>query len=161
MIQSLNLHNSVKNITLHICFRERDTNDNNFSWYFEFWKIYVTNLLNKKDYFNLTNLNILIDCTTLIFDWNGRSTADWIFGILKNNVKVLQYQFVELNIGLRISKEFFRSDVIECQSCYVFEWDSTVNEKFLDECKQFIRNQSAPDRKLNVKKFRKLINQWV
>ena len=161
MIQSLNFHNSVKNMTLHICFRERGIKEGNFRYYFGWLKIAITNLLNKKHYSNLTNLNILIECITLIFDSNGGDTADWIAGILKRNANVLGHQFAQLNIGLRVKQESLDSDHVVCKACYVFEWNSTVNDKFLAEYKQFVNNQSPTDRKSNVKKFRQLRDQWV
>ena len=158
------LRTTGKNFTLHICFRQKHMNDTSLRWFSSKWTKFVTNLLQKKHHFNLTNFNILIDCTTLIRNYwmrNCRQAADWISDILKNNVNVLQHQFAQLNVGLCITQECICSGTLECKTCKVFQWNSSVDEKFLRGYTQFISNQSATDRESNVLKFRKLINQWV
>ena len=88
MIQALNLHQNLVNLTLHIDMAL--TNENNIAR----WIKAIETILCKQYYHHLKNVNILIE----ILDRN----VDCAFQMLQKNVLILKHQFNQLNIGLKI-----------------------------------------------------------
>ena len=86
------MHNSVKNMTVDATFHDLRCR--------AAWKKILSNLLTKKNYFNLIYINILLDIQQrdLVV---LKSSLHWIFGILRENKTVLKYQFTRLRIGLK------------------------------------------------------------
>ena len=109
VIESLNLHNSLKNLTL-----ELEIAANTKKWF-----VALRDILRKEYYYNLENVNILIE---------DISETQFItfFKILKENKHILQYQFKQLNIGFRIAtRHLHHYDVLM--------WNHKMNDKFLNK----------------------------
>ena len=108
----------------------------------------LSNLLLKKHYFNLDNLNILLQFGN--YDGMDIASLDWGFKILRKHCKSLKDQFKSLNIGWKII--YNRGQV---SRCYVLRWNSTINRKWLDEyqtkCKQ--NDQSTNECNENMQKY--------
>ena len=137
LIESLHLHNDVKNLTIWWKYGYEE-------W--EWQKKQILDLLLKKHYFNLQNINILLNI------WDAK-TIDLFFELLKQYWKILKYQFKKLNIGLK--GRFNKYQIIE--------WNCNINDKKLDqERKKWDQLDSSP---LQCQKYRKkyleLQNQWV
>ena len=77
----------------------------------------IAKLLRKEIYYNLQNVNILIESTSLL---------DGVFDMLKKNCKKLHHQFKQLNIGMQCT--------IGCTN--VLEWHQKIDEKFIDNQKE-------------------------
>ena len=148
LIESLNFHNSVKNLTIQMTF------DDTKHWQRWCKENVISNLLTKKHYFNLVNFNILLEFLFCTHDPKDIDT-DWIFHVLKQNLQILKHQFHHLNIGLLSSK-------IKAQQCDVIEWNPDIDDKLL-EAKQKEWNkwsQSSSQFETNVEKYLELKNQW-
>ena len=145
LIESLNLHNSVKNLTL--CIELTIVDDHK-----KRWERYVSNLLTKKYYFNLENVNILLYTSKI-------KAIDRIFDILKKYQNILKHQFKQLNIGIQRQKEIDLS----CKRVDIIKWNSNIDDKFLDnyrvKCYQY--DQSKLQCKTNADQYQQLIQQWV
>ena len=130
LIESLNFHNSVKNLTIR--------------------KI-LSNLLSKKDYYNLINLNILLS-------FNSKEFVPLIFKLLKQQAKILKHQFGQLNIGLKYGSVWYSQQHID-----ILQWDDKFDPKLLDaKQKEWNKlNQSQSEFELNLEKYNKLKNQLL
>ena len=155
----LNLHNSVKNLTMDLWFFRNDNN----AWK-EGVKI-ISDLLTKMQLFNLANVNIL-----LTFGDDSKPFIDLIFDTLKQNFKLLKHQFGQLNIGLKHAQEYDDEEEEEegehwgaIQHCDIIEWNANIDETFLDEKRKELdeKNQSKTVQDMNVAKFLELKQQWV
>ena len=154
VIEILNFQNSVKNMTIGIVLDHMDNiHDIN-----DHWKPLLINVLKKKYYFNLTNVNILLYC-----EYHGnklrakKNFVDWIFGILKENKNVLKYQFKQLRIGLQYMR-FYN----------VIEWNTNNGlnndiDKFLidNQAKWNQSHQSKFEHQSNYQKFQQIEDQWL
>ena len=148
LIESLNFHNSVKNLTLNCTLDQTDDCDN--------WTKIISNLLAKKDYFNLDNLNILLQFSSLHLN---EELVNWIFEILKRNQQLLKHQFNQLNIGFRI--EWISHDTF-----YVLRWNPKIDEKFLNhlqqQCNQSYKQASTKGEAKSFKeKYYSAMEQWA
>ena len=133
LIESWNLHNSLKNLTITISllnnrqnFTRRDDEKIEDAW--KQWLLAIKNILTKEYYFNLENVNILI------YDIYGNncSRAIGIFQILKENKSVLKHQFKQLNVAFHMG---------DC--CYIIKWTHGMNDILLDQIKSDIRQYVA------------------
>ena len=164
LIESWNLHNSLKNLTLTITLNRnfRSWNlDNQSKQAWQQCLLAIKNILTKKYYFNLENVNILI------YGIHGLNCnqAMKIFQILKNNKIVLKHQFKQLNVGFRVAWARDR--------CYILKWTPNMNDKLLDQKKcdilQYIawdgRNTATQPKRMPSKEMFKeycsLEEQWV
>ena len=157
LIESLNFHNSVKNLTLNMTISRMDDCHK--------WNRVLLNLLTKKYYFNLTNLNILV-CFDVSIVGTFLNVVDWIFDILKENCQSIKYQFKQLNIAFKSSVW----NLINIERYDIIEWNDKIDKQFLDEflrkCKKFsqrCRSQSILRKQhgKNVQKYNELMNQWL
>ena len=154
MIESLNLHNSLKNLTMHMCFNvEYQRLKQGFSRC-------ITNILTKKYFFNLVNVNILFDFRGgMINESTVNEFVDWIFDIFKKNEKILIHQFGQLNIGYRVY------DKSECEllQSNVMKWNSNMNDKILMDyqTKWKTFNLSTVELETNDRQFAELKQQWT
>ena len=150
----LNFHNSVKNLTLKcVLYQNRDC---------DIWIKIISNLLTKEYYFNLNNLNILLQ---LIFDGSSlnKQLINCIFTLLKENLQLLKHQFNQLNIAFNIIRLF--SD----KRFYVLKWNSKIDEKFLNDfqqqcnegCKQTLAKGEATEDNMCKEKYNAVLQQWV
>ena len=142
IIESINLQNSLKNLTIHVSIQ------NNELVYKE-----IENVFNKEYFHKLENVNILFDIICTQYD----TIIPDIFSFLKENRTTLEYQFKQLNIGL--SGDFCDSDI----TYHTFEWNTSINDQFLDKqcniCCQ--TEQMASDKLAHNQKFNQWKNQWV
>ena len=153
MIESLNFHNSVKNMTLNIIICDMNACHK--------WTRVLLNLLTKKYYFNLENLNILF-CFHVSIGKIFLNVMDWIFDMLKENCENIKYQFKQLNIA-------FKSilwNLINIERYDVIEWNDKIDKHLLNEyqirCKKFCQtSQPRKQQGENVKKYEELKNQWL
>ena len=121
LIESLNFHNSVKNLTVNCAFYQDDDCKS--------WTKVISNLLTKKHYFNLDNVNILLQFAGM---YAKEGMVNWIFEILKANMKILKNQFKQLNIGIHIVDTFRE----EFERYCVLKWHCTIDDKFLIDYQQ-------------------------
>ena len=149
-IESLNLHQSVTKLTLHVEFRYIQSQPEQRKR----WEQIICNLLLKKNYFHLQNVNILLKFVSYKHVTNT-SLIDWIFGILKSNHKVLKHQFKQLNIGI-IRKD----DPYVAQQCYMLQWNPKVDDKWLDAYQATCDCNALEDNEKNTQKYSELKNQW-
>ena len=119
VIESLNFHNSVKNLILNFTLCQKANCDH--------WTKIISNLLTKKYYFNLNNLNILLRISSARFN---TELINWIFEILKQNQQLLKHQFNQLNIGFRIADPFLD------ETFYVLKWNPKIDDKVLNHLQQ-------------------------
>ena len=162
VIEILNLHHSVRNMTVGVTLYSNDFP------YPGSWKKILSNLLTKKYYFNLLNINILLRMYIRVNEYSlsGLQTlVDWMFGILRENKNVLKYQFKQLRIGIQ-SSGFFHNPLIE--RCYVIEFnqDAKTNDidKVLDDYKakcDVSLKQSISDYLSSYKEYQEMKHQWV
>ena len=141
--QGLNLCNSLKNLTFYF----------DILPLFVFANIYkksIENILEKKYYYNLENVNILVDFQ--VCDQYDKE-VDYILGIFKKHIKLLKYQFKQLNVAFYNIKE----------ACYVWEWNSNIDHKFLDQVKHkfCFEQQDVVECNKHKEKMMQLSNQWV
>ena len=156
VIEILNLHNSVKNITVGIIFYDLAHQGD--------CKTILSNLLMKKYYFNLVNVNIVL-CVYQDSLSSVKTVIDWMFGILMENKNVLKYQFKQLRIGIQ-SQGFNRNPSLE--RCYVFELnkDDKINDidKFSNDykakCDESLE-QSKLEYQSSCKKYQEMKHQWL
>ena len=154
LIESLNLHNSVKNLTIDFCLEYKVYRDK-----VERWEKCISNVLTKKYYFNLENVNILFYSEYVSPD--SLQPIDWIFGILKKHSNILKYQFKQLNIGIKTAKttdESFRRVNIN-----ILQWNSNIDNKFLDDYQERFDqlHQSTLELKTKSEQYQQLIQQWI
>ena len=149
LIESLNLHNSLFNMTLHATISSFGINCQELT---KKWEKIICSLLTKSYFYNLKNVNILLelDCQEL---W------DWIFQILKINQIILKHQFEQLNIGLCDMSNTDRDQ----EQCHILQWNSKIDEKFL---KQFDTKcntlyQKPSEREANLEKYVKWKKMWL
>ena len=151
LIELLNFHNSVKNLTVNCTLYHKRECD--------IWRKIICNLLTKKYYFNLVNLNILLQ----FFDWGLRSEKDLvncIFEILKQHQQILKHQFNQLNIGFDIV------DSLLGARFYVLEWNCKVDEKFSNHFQQqcnkgWKQTSTKGEPNLYKEKYHSAMQQWI
>lgn len=85
------------------------------------WCKTMSNLLTKKHYFNVVNLNILLS-----FNICYEKFTDLMFNVLKQHAEILKHQFRQFNFGLQYGSS---SDKKQCN---VIEWNCNIDEKWLD-----------------------------
>ena len=144
IIESLNLQNSLKNVTINV-----HIYDEELVYHEE-----IQSIFDKEYFYKLENVNILFDISgtqndTVIHD---------IFAFFKENRKKLEYQFKQLNIGL-----FQYYGDARILACHTFEWDTSISDQFLDkQCNICCQSQQLPPDKLAHKqKFNQWKNQWT
>ena len=159
LIESWNLHNSLKNLTLVIAPARTFYDQDLYQQQWKQWLLAIKNVLTKEYYFNLENVNILI------YDISKKNChqAISIFKILQENKSILKHQFKQLNIGFRILKK----------SCYILKWDDNINDKLLEQKKsdilEYIRwcwrdTTKKPKRmpsKQTLQEYDSMKEQWV
>ena len=146
VIELLNLQNTLKNLTIFCsCDSQHELNA-------------IEKILKKEYYFNLEKVNILLNTNTHVTNL----THD-IFKLLKRNHQLLKYQFKQLNIGFE-----FWDNVCQFENhrYHVFAWNSSVDEKFLDEqCKICVKYEKMNQSEMKVgsmqEKFDIFESQWV
>ena len=149
LIESLNFHNSVKNLTLSCTIYDTDADRN-------IWRNVLSNLLTKKDYVNLDNVNILFH----FFGVDTKTdTLSWIFEILNHNREILKHQFKQLNIGLRIAVS------LRNQRYYILKWHCAIDEKFLldyqQQCNMYVHDKQFDPSAKGKEKYSLIMQQWV
>ena len=125
-IEMLNLDKTLVNFTLYVeityC-EEFDEYSGHESWFKAIDKVLC------KEYFhNLENVNILIMISDI---HSSHNTIKPLFKVLKKHCRLLKNQFKQLNIGL---KNYYY--------CSVFEWNSTIDESFLNNKEKEIYNMT-------------------
>ena len=150
LIESLNLHNSLKNLTLWLDW----TTERNDQLR---WLAVIKSVLNKEYFFNLENVNILFD----FWDVRRDEMTD-LFNLFKEQVQKLKHQFQQLKIGFRAKKRQLTTPSNFMH--YVLEWNENVDEKYLDQ--QYSRICTNDNFAKNMtremeKEFYSLICQWV
>ena len=108
----------------------------------------IEKILKKEYYYNLANVNILID--------SNDGKIDKLFQILKKNYVVLKHQFKQLNIGC-----YTWNSELQNGKYHVLKWNSAIDVKFLNQQHKISVDHSGD---VNVKsmkeKFQELKNQW-
>ena len=143
VIESLNLHNSLKNLTIEckidavkICDHQQKA---------------LENILQKTHYYNLTNVNIILELKRNI-------RIDWFFKLLKDNQKILQQQFQQLNIAIVKNLYNYRQKLH-----YVLEWDYKIDDKRLNQAKKQFDEIKVDDQNQDQfqEKYLLMREQWL
>ena len=144
--QLTNLDKSVKNLTLQVTFHFLGP-------ILHKWSTIISNLLIKKYFFNLEFVNML-----LCFDASNLPTVktliDWLFDLLIENNKGLNYQFKQLNVSLQICNPFTRCDIIKWNS----KMDDKLLKKYQARCTR--SDQVKSEYQQNIKIYHNLMDQW-
>ena len=124
---------------------------------YHLWMTDIKNILEKKYYHSLGNVNILLKSNTQSFQ--ECQAFDDFFKILEDCVTLLKYQFKEFNIGFdQVLKEGQRA------MFHIVKWNKKIDSKFSDQIKQEISNRTSQDDALYNKMKRQfyfLKQQWV
>ena len=166
-IQALNLQSSLKNLTLEINFGDDDMCSDDC-------QKDIVRILQKEDYFNLENVNILLRINSDCDEYkkiDGRVNIDWLFTILKQNWKTLKYQFKQFNIGLYIQKHIWQRSCSlflggrvssEVNRYYVLNWNCEIDDKLLTsyQTKWTQLRQTETESHTNMQKYLALKQQW-
>ena len=137
VVEALNLDSNLMNLTIEIDMwpRMRRVTTNDMTR----WIKCFETILCKKYYYNLKNVNMLIQIC--------ERDINHFFNMLKKNISILKCQFNQLNIGIRIL----------CHDCTVhyctFEWNPQMDEKYLDKQKQEMNGDKI--------KYKQWMNQWT
>ena len=153
LIESLNFHNSVKNMTLSCVFNRRIDCDN--------WTKIISHLLTKTYYFNLNNLNIVLHFYSTL---SNEDMVNWIFTILQENQQLLKHQFSQLNIAFDILGP--GANLFSDERFCTLKWNSKIDDEFLSHfqeqcnqsCEQISREGEANTHK---EKYLSVMGQWV
>ena len=126
MGEMLNLDNTLKNLTMVMYNKNKQLVE------------CIESILCKKRYYYLTNVNILLDFGYAKDLTNGKDLIDSIFDVLKRNCGKLHNAFDNLYIGvnIRVEKKRFAQ---------ILKWNSTIDEKFLDQTYNFWSKQTQDD----------------
>ena len=124
-IESLNLQYSLKNLTIELIINSVCTR-----------KTTLQNVLQKKYYHNLENVNMILDFPT------KNTNIDWFFKLLKDNCKILKYQFKKLNI---VIFKHVVNDGYHQQLYFVLEWNENLDDKGLDQLKKQFDEMKGDD----------------
>ena len=123
LITMMNFESSLKNLTLQILFPFANDDSN-----------YVESVIRKEYLFNLENVNILFA------PWNRAPTSlieqviDELFDVLRDNVKLLQHQFKQLNLGMhRHVLRGGEANKIHAYRC--FSWNPSIDVAFINQQK--------------------------
>ena len=144
MIQTLNLHKSLINLTINLILPFHDKK----------WIKTIEKILLKQHYHNLKNVNVLMQI-------HGKNIKQ-LFDMLKKNVAILRHQFEKLNFGLKIQ--------IPCQAgkyfTHTFQWNSGIDAKYLDAKQEKLSNDQTyqevnTEHDTHTKNFDKLLSQWL
>ena len=141
LIEKLNLHKSMINLTVQISMRLGNTA----------WLDTIEKMLLKQHFHNLKNVNVLIEMK--------KKNICKLFDMLKKNVNILKHQFNKLNFGLDV--------VCETKNFkHTFEWNADIDAKFLDtkqkELLDHEANQEINDEpNVHEENFDKLLSQWL
>ena len=150
VIESLNLHNSLKNLTIEFM--------TSISYDYESYEHQqkaLNNVILKTYYYNLENVNILVEMAMM-----DNVTVDWFFTLLKKNHKVLKHQFKQLkiaivkNINIQLTKH---------KLYFVLEWNSGTDDKKLNQAKKQVDEMTIEDE--NQKQYQEqyllMRTQWL
>lgn len=149
VIESLNLHCSLKNLTVEFHISRARNPCYKFDHIQQLHQQSLENILKKEFYYQLKNVNIMIHVKQ---DDNGVCRdydIDWIFKLLKKYKQILKYQFKELNIAICKTDKF---DTIKVY--YALKWNPKIDDKILqqerekycqmsetDDCQQDVKQQ--------------------
>ena len=140
VIDSLNLQNSLENLTMELVMQP----------------IYVhqvealENVMLKRYYYNLENVNIMIEI-------DDNTSMVWFFELLQKNQQILKHQFKQLNIAI-VKNIIFQQKVY-----FVFEWNTNMNEERLNQLnEQFQEMKWYDQRQMQFKeKYSLMKAQWL
>ena len=149
VIETLNLHRNVVNLTVEISYIFSNITNN------KEWMKTIEKILLKQHYHNLKNFNLLIQLE--------KKNLKQLFDMLKKNVGILKRQFNKLNVGLKISDQT-RNDFT-----HTFEWNCEIDCKFLDEKQQQLlchqakqsTNEQFDDSDMHKENFEKFLNCFL
>ena len=119
VIETLNLHNSLKNLTLYMIWTSKLFNDREKQFK-------ISNILEKKHYYNLENVNIIVEM-------RDKRAFGRIFHTSKENTTILKNQFKQLNIALI-------TNINNRLSVLAFEWNEKMDDKRLDQLQKHVNN---------------------
>ena len=156
LIESLNLDNSVKHLTLNVACRDLED-----TLIRQRWDDIISSLFTKKHFFRLENMNILFDFNGLYY--SRKFLLDWIVGLMKQHKCILKHQFKQLNIVLHCAMPC-AFDFLKRQERYdIVQWNPQINDTFLDQfeakCNKVI--QPTIEREQNEKIYWALKNKWL
>ena len=127
LIQQLNLHRSLANLTIDIDMTNSRYNEKGRADDVASCIKCIETILCKQHYHNLKNVNILIKMYS--------NDIECVFNLLKRNVSILKHQLNnQLNIGLQIEYDF----IIE--HC-TFEWCPQIDGNFLNKQKEEMKGE--------------------
>ena len=155
LIESLNLHSSVKQLTLNFICEDLENMYGSTATR-QRWDEIVSSLFGKKYFVNLEKMNILFD-----FIGQGHSRKHfvaWIVGLMKQNKQILKHQFKQLNIGLYCPAQYKRQERYD-----IVQWNPQINDKFLDQFQTNCNKLKQPTEEydMNAKKYVALKNKWL
>ena len=144
VIESLDLHNSLNNLTAEFFI------SGSVSGYYDCHLKACENIFTKKYYYNLKNVNIILHI-------QDEQSMDWFFKLLKDNQKILKYQFKQLHIAI-LKKTFSKKRVY-----FVFEWNKNMNDKILKQLENRFDGMTHDDQnqKQFEEKFSLMRVQWL
>ena len=147
VIDSLNLQNSLKNLTI-VLYPSRIFHHVN-------QEKAIENILQKNYYYNLENVNIILENT----GGHDDTKIDWFFKLFKDNHKILKYQFKQLNIAIERIVDYDHEKYLY----FVLEWNNTMDDKHVDQVKkQFYQMKSNVQNHQQFKaKYLSMKTQWL
>ena len=136
LIEKLNLHNSLKNLTLSVQINSSFSNHHKYQRNLTYGPLHtaIENVLKKTHFYNLQNVNILLNIAVASNDASSSDglTTNVIFTMLEKHCKILKNQFKQLNIAFVIQEQ--RS----LARYQLIEWNPSINTAFLKKEKQKI-----------------------
>ena len=167
LIEKLNLHKSLKNLTLCVQIESSFSNHNGYQRNVHYPQLWtgIKNILTKEYFHNLTNVNLLLKISSIKdidsnSDHDHGSTTNIVFDILQKRCNILKYQFKQLNIALVIQQ---KRSLAHYQ---LIEWNSNIDDTFLRKEKQKCDNCTSCDNDINTvgdnkKRYNTWLNQWM
>ena len=165
IINRINLCTSVENVTvqLNIDASESVITSTRFVTGIE---TTILHLLKKEYFHNLKNVNMLF-CS--VGKWERcQTTIDRVFKVLKENKRMLKYQFKQFNVGFYRSFDHGENENknenenMKREMYKVLQWNQNIDDKILDTIRLSLMqmNQTHQEMHQNKEAFSLAQNQW-
>ena len=150
VIESLNLHNSLKNLTSEFIIH------NSLTIVFDDCKKALENILQKKYYYKLENVNIILQLQYNLYNCN--ESIGWFFKLLKDNHKILKYQFKQLNIAVKDAFGYRSSRLY-----FILEWNNKIDDKSLEQDQERFNEMRCDDHDtaIDMHKYKQLQQKYL
>ena len=110
-------------------------------------------ILQKKYYYNLENVNIILELEVSKREIFNDISIDWFFQLFEDNEKILKHQFKQLNIA--ILQDMKNNEIL------VFEWDNKMNKNRLSQLKHQFYKMRMKSNQQNQTQFKKFEEKYL